>query len=394
MKKGFVITDTHLGLTTDELNRDDEIIGVLKYFFKFAVKKKADFIILCGDQFHTNTPSERLIALLISVLNIATKAGIPVYILDGNHETIAKHKRKTCLSFIKGLKKGGYPNLNLIDDVKTIKFSNKTYFTFLPHIAKAHIPKEYDSVQSYVDAKAERLVKKLCVMKHQHWVFSHLNVKDCIPGSEDSMLKKVDVVVPETLTKLYLDKPDTIIINGHIHTRQKKGNIEIVGSPIFVSFGEKEEKKYFLEIHVPEKLSEKKKLIWHESPCKKLVEYKCELNSLSDSKKFIRNFINKIKKENLDLKNSILKVRLELGEQAAGFNTESFRNKLLELCFFVKPIDVRRVLKRVKRNRKQTVNLNPTDAVKLWLKENKPKGANAIMDLALNYIEGSEDENS
>lgn len=394
MKKGFVISDTHLGLSTDELNRDEEIVGVLKYFFRFAVKKKADFIVLNGDQFHNNTPSERLIALFISVLNIANKAGITVYVLNGNHETIAKHKRRTCLSFINDLQKGGYPNLHLVDKMKTIRFSNNTYFTFLPHIAKSHIPSKYESVQNYFDSKAEKLVKKLSILKHQHWVFSHLNVKDCIPGSEDSMLKKVETVVPDSLTKLYLDKPDTVIINGHIHSKQSKENLHIIGSPVFVSFGEKESKKYFLEIHVPEKLSEKKNLIWHESPCKKLVEYKCSLEKLSDSQKFVKGFIKNLKKENDDLENTILKVKLELGEQAHGFDHDGFRQKLSKHCFFVRPIDVRRILKRVKRNKEQTVKLNPIDAVKVWLKENKPKNANAILDVAASYIEGSEDENS
>lgn len=388
MKRGIWTSDFHLGLTTDEIDRTDEIVSVLEYIFKHAVKVKADFVVLGGDIFDHNQPSEHLIGVFISVLNILSKAGIKVFVVVGNHDAIAKHKRRSCLSFIRKLAKHGYKNLKLVDDVKTVKMWDaevgNVYFSFLPFISGAHIDKKYKSAQQYVDMKMRSVRKKL-KQDDQWFIFSHLNVKNCVYGTEEFMLKKVETWVPEFLTEFKLGQTKPTIIQGHIHTRQQHENIHVVGSPIFTAFGEKEEKKFFLQMDIPEFMGEGPGgLEYIETPCLKFKEFDFHV---SDPKENVLTAKNGADFSGVD-KNTIVKVNLTMDESGIGYDVEGLRKSIAEMAHYVKPIHPKIIRDRVKRNKKQTVQLDPKSAVKVWLKSHKPKNPKRLFKLANEYIQG------
>lgn len=378
MKIGVWSSDFHLGLQTDEVDRTDEIVEVMLFIARHAIKVKADFVVLGGDIFDHNTPNEALIARFIEVLNILKN--IIVYVMVGNHDVIAKDKRRSCLSFIRKLKKGGYPNLRLMDDIKTIKWAKAevgdVYFTFLPFITKAHLKPAYKSVQQYIDVQAKMIQKKM--PEHtQHFVFSHLMPPDCVPGSEDNMLKKVDVMVPKVFLEWKLGKNRPIVINGHVHTRQEKDNLHVIGSPVFTGFGEKEKKKYFLQINIPEFMGEGPGgLKYIKTPCLKFKEFDMHIKSPQD--------VFLIPKFN---KNTIVKVNAVVEESGVGFDFAVVRKSLARGGAYVKPIKPIIIRKRVKRNKGQTVKLAPQDAIRMWLKAHKPKNKKKLFGMAKDYIE-------
>ncbi len=378
MKKGVWSSDFHIGLQTDDVDRADEIIRIMLFIAAHAIKIGADFVVLGGDIFDHNNPSEGLISRFIEVLN--KLKDIKVYVMVGNHDVIAKDKRRSCLSFIRKLKKGGYPNLRLVDEIKTIKMwkaeVGNVYFTFLPFIAKAHLKPAYKSVQQYVDVKAKAIQKKM-PEDAQHFVFSHLMPPDCVPGTEDEMLKKVDVMVPKAFTEFKLGWCRPTIINGHVHTRQDVGGINVIGSPIFTAFGEKEKSKYFLQIDIPEFMGEGSGgLKYIRTPCLKFKEFDMHIKTPQDA--------IKIPKFN---KNTIVKVNAVVEESGIGFDFDAVRKMLGRGGAYVKPIKPYIIHARVKRNKKQVVKLAPQSAVKVWLKTHKPKNKKKLFGLAKDYIE-------
>jgi len=276
-------SDFHIGLITSEISRVYEIIAVLMKVVKHAVKIKADCVVFGGDIFDNNNPSEYLISQFMKVLNVLQKHDILVFIMVGNHDAISKPGRVSCLSFLKEIQPG-YPNIVLIDKVKCIRIKKcelgNIYFTFLPHITKSEIPDKYKTVQQYLDKKANKIQKKLpedC----QHFVFSHLNVKGVIPGSEEYLLKKSEIFIPKIWEKEFNSKvrPAPYFIQAHIHTRQKPHKrFHIVGSPTFVDFGEKEKKKYYLELQIPMYLGEGDvQFNYKRSPCLNFKEVSMHL---------------------------------------------------------------------------------------------------------------------
>lgn len=384
MERLVWISDLHWGLSTDEIDRTDEITSVAIQAAKYAVKVKARWFVFGGDIFHNNQPTEELIACFLRVLNILTKAGIRVFVMDGNHDKHSKAHRKSALQFLERLAPR-YPNVKWIHDITTVRVFKGVvpcYFTFLPHIAKVHIPKEFKTPQDYVDAESDKIIAKMKFFG-QHYVFSHLNVRGAVPGTEADMLKKSEIFLPDHFhTKSYLDKPYPTTINGHIHSSQKTGHVTIVGSPIFVSFGEKEKEKYFCEVLIPDGEKECTQVKLHPTKCRPFIELNVDLTtSIYNEAKLLKE-IAKLPSS------AIVKANITLGENMVHkVDMEKIRAALASTVFHVKPIVPKIVRKRIKRNARQTVKLNPLDAVRTFVGVNKPKDADAIVELASNYIE-------
>ena len=388
MKNVVWISDTHLGLMTDEIDRTEEILGIMIRAAKYAVKVKADAFVIGGDVFNNNVPGEHLIALFIRVLNVLHKAGIQTFVMVGNHDAIAHAERRSCLSFLRKMKKG-YPKVELVDDIKTIKFCDAEvgdiWFTFLPHITKAMIGPKFSSVQQYVDIKCKEILRKV-PKDAQHFCFSHLNVPGAHPGSEDSMLKKVEVMIPQCFIGNKLGRNTPEIIQGHIHTRQTIENIRIIGSPMFANFGEKEKDKYFLHMTIPNWMGEGKgSYQLKHTGCRPFIEWDVEVRPDDPVLPFEKKRFELMAKELT--KDAVLKINVTCTEKDAGLPWEDYRKAFAKHCFYVKPIRPKILRERVKRNKKQVIKLSPKEAVRLWIDNNKVKKPERILAMAADYIE-------
>lgn len=391
MKKVVFFSDIHLGLVTNDINRTEEIVKVSLDAVKHAIKlKKAGddvTIVIGGDIFDHNNPSEYLIGQFIRILNLAVKYKIQTYVLYGNHDAVSDTKRKGCLDFVKKLK-GDYSLVTLIDDITCIKWFTADYgyvfLTFLPHISKARLKDtKFKTVQEYIDAKAEKVWGKVGQAYHQ-LIFSHLNVKGIIPGSEENLLKKSEIYLPDSFIEgnQGMGQIAPMIIQGHIHTRQKTDNVHVIGSPIFVDFGEKEKNKYFAVIELPDLIGTQWKVRYKRTDCLPFIELNFDYTDGNDPSKEL-----KTKKMMKQIKGAVVKVNIIYDENSPSVDWEQIRKELSKSAHYVKPILPKFVRARTVRNEKQSVNLLPGDAVKLWLKSNKPKGWKRKFKLAEKYIE-------
>ena len=82
------ISDVHLGCTRYQLPespRDfyDAWIDVLQ---KYAIAEKVDFVIMCGDFFHKRLVPPETMNYAVAGLNLLKDAGIPVVMIEGNHD--------------------------------------------------------------------------------------------------------------------------------------------------------------------------------------------------------------------------------------------------------------------------------------------------------------------
>lgn len=344
-----------------------------------AVKIRAHYFIFGGDVFDGD-PSDEALAIFLRWLNVLVDSGIIVWVMDGNHEKKSRGAA-SYLHFVKELKH--YANVFWIHDIKTVKIFKETYFTFFPHVNKAMLPEGFKVPQDYVEARADKIIRKFDFF-WQHFVFSHLNVRGVIPGTEEHMLKKSEVYLPDHFhTKNYLDKPFPTVINGHIHTAQKSGAwVNIIGSPIFVSFGEREDKKYFAVVDIPTKRGESSAVHLIPTPCRRFHEIHVDIKpgEVFDPDAQVMSAFQHVSKRDY--------VKIDVvAQEGFAFNWEAFRRKLMKQCHHVMPIKPRFVKRRVKRNAKQKLNLNPLNAVEVFVKANKPKNAKRVLRVARLFIE-------
>jgi DNA repair exonuclease SbcCD nuclease subunit len=402
MLKVVHVNDLHIGLVTDGIERTSEIIGIVRDAIKHAVKLQKQgnevIFVIGGDVFNNNNPSEKLIRDFIEgVLNPLKKFNITSFVIAGNHDTIADPDRLSCLGFIKSIGKG-YSNIKLIDDLSFEKIKTTDFgylnFIFLPHITRAHLEfgerkDDYNGTQDYIEEWAKDTKKELG-KGSINYVFSHLNVHGAHGGSEENLLKKSEAFIPEAF--MYSDNQGFTrpqIIQSHIHSRQTTENINIVGSQIYCGFGEAETEKYFLELSIPTNMGEEESFKYIKTKC---VQFKqLELN-LTDKNwdgvtltgvEEVKEFLSKLnKKEKI-----VIKFDLTINSKECSVNWEEERIKLAWGSMWnIKPIVPRFVNQKVFRSIDQKLGLDPKEAVKTFLKNNKPDRAKNKWKLAQRYL--------
>ena len=104
--------DIHLGKTyrnsTGEAERYEDFFRCLSGIVKSALGDKVDFVLICGDLFHTGQILPKTFAKTIETLQPLKEAGILCIAIEGNHDWI--HRRNN-ISWMEALSEMGYIRL-------------------------------------------------------------------------------------------------------------------------------------------------------------------------------------------------------------------------------------------------------------------------------------------
>ena len=392
--KVVVVNDIHLGLVTSEIDRTEEIMLILREIAKHAIalseQDKNVVVVVNGDIFEDNKPSEKLISAFISFINYFFGMDIQVYVVVGNHDAINDPENLSCLGF-KKLKKG-YSYVKLIEDIKTLNFATfdngKLYLTFLPHISKAHLELaggKYKTTQEYINKKCMKVME---VVKpgDQHIIFSHLNVEGLVPGSEENLLKKSRVFLPDFLIMDEEPKDGRVkptIIQAHIHKHQTMKNIYVTGSQLYTDSTDTDTDKFYCVIDVSEKISKKDSIKFFKvKNCRRFYDIDMDLmDGQTDPMQAVKALLKDIKP------NSIVKFSPVVSDMVSSFDWESFRETIAKKTdSYVKPINPKVVIKRVVRNESQKMGLKPERALKVWFRAYKHDRRKIRYKLAKEYI--------
>jgi len=396
-------SDLHFELKTDEVDRNPEILRITLDVVDKAVEFKKEnhqvILVLGGDIFNNNSPSEKTISSFFTVLNKIKQNELDTYIIVGNHESVADPVRLSCLSFIKKAKVG-YPTIKLIDDIASLKITTNDcgdlHFTFLPHITKAVLESnhrkmrflEITDTQTYIETKCRAIVKRIGI--GQHYVFSHLNVRGAHPGSEENLLRKSEAYLPKCFVTEIEGVNLPTIIQGHLHTRAKIGNINIIGNPLYCGFGETSE-KYYAVIHINGQISKPDTIEYIKSKCVPFLQL--DINLIEATKDFFE--IDEVKQfweiaTQFSDDTPMVKFNITTNPENNSYDWEAIRGKWSRLLKCnVKPIIPRVISKKIVRSENQKINLDPKDSVKIYLKanlKNDNERANRIYEKTLKYL--------
>lgn len=83
--------DTHLGFQKSKPLQDLEE-RIFEDAMDRCIQNDVDFILMCGDMFHTNIPDLRVQLMAIRVLRRVYEAGIPVYAVHGSHDSAPNNR--------------------------------------------------------------------------------------------------------------------------------------------------------------------------------------------------------------------------------------------------------------------------------------------------------------
>lgn len=387
-------SDFHLGLKTDEIDRNDEILDIIEDMIDHGIKvheeeKEEVVFIFGGDIFNNNNPNEKLITLFIYILNRLRETGFKTFIMVGNHDEVSDPDRVSCLNFV-GELGTAYPNITLVDDIKCIKMDTydvgPLYFTFLPHISKALIQRNVNNgklrraipTQTYIEKKSEA-VMKMVGQGSQHIVFSHLNVSGAHGGSEENLLRKSTVYLPKVMLSPPIGFIEPEIVQAHIHSKDEIGNIRIIGSQFYCGFGEREDEKYFLDLKINTELSGGPN-VYNYIPTNCLQFKQLEVSMLEDNTPFMErddvlDFLDTVDE------NTVVKLDITTNVENALTDWKGVMERIKKEYkpFHIKPIIPRTVMVRKIRSKKQKLGMAPKDSVQIYLKRNIRNDKNRLV---------------
>lgn len=392
MDRLIFISDLHIGLETDDVDRFPEIRSIFKKVVKtikgFNSKGDKTTLVIGGDIFDRNTPSEIMIANFIGLLNLFKKMSTPIYIMSGNHDSISEYGRYSCLSFVKRIAKN-YPNIHLIDKIKNVKLCDSdkgpVYMLFLPHINMAHIERtNFKNVNSYIRKKVLKAYDKMG--KEANIIaLSHLEVTGA--KSNDMEIVSSGPHIPSCLTsEIPLGYSVPLIISGHYHTPQVVDNVHIVGAPIhtrFTDINADDGDRFFAVINIEDTKPDLFSIEYIVSNTSRF--YSVDLNLLSDNSKLDKMFKHL---KNLT-KKDFLKINPTLKDSEVGlYNWHDIKLKIeKKYGCTVKDIVPNIVRTRIVRNKNQQIGLDPIEAVRVFIESMNPSRKKEKLALAEKYLD-------
>ena len=81
------LSDLHIGKRVHEFSMIEDQKYILKQIGDIVERVKADGVLIAGDVYDKTVPSAEAVQVFDSFLTRLSRAGIPVYMISGNHDS-------------------------------------------------------------------------------------------------------------------------------------------------------------------------------------------------------------------------------------------------------------------------------------------------------------------
>ena len=249
-------TDPETGLSTrlsDFLAAYDEVV-------EYALANDVDLVLFCGDAYKSRDPSQTHQREFAKRVARLAAAGLPVFLLVGNHDTPHVLGRATALEIFQTL---DVSNVHIGDTLRTHRIATRdgpVQIVAVPWVRRSAFLSQDDTRGLTPDQVNEAIQERLARAIRQQAesldesvpaIFAgHLTVSDATTGSERTMMPGRDYVLVRS--SVALPQFDYVAL-GHIHKHQILGNNPLVvysGSLQRVDFGEEKDPKGFCVVDI------------------------------------------------------------------------------------------------------------------------------------------------
>jgi DNA repair exonuclease SbcCD nuclease subunit len=226
MSKILLWSDIHIHAHKKSTDRLHDCLKVLEWVFQTAVSRNITNIIFAGDLFQDRQKIDVMTyALTFKVFSKYCNNNFKIYLLLGNHDLW--YYDKWDISSVQPF--SALPGITLIDKDCSIDINGEK-IDFLPYL---HDP--VDSLSKLKFNKNKILVGHLAC--HGAKLNTLYNTYSDVVIEHDAEMVKIDV-------NLFLDWEQVFL--GHYHNQQRLGNVEYIGSPLQLTFGEAFQHKHII----------------------------------------------------------------------------------------------------------------------------------------------------
>ena len=244
-------TDPQTGLSTRLL----DFLGSLDELVEYALGQEVDLVLLAGDAYKGRDPSQTHQRELATRLARLTSAGVPVFLLVGNHDRPHAVGRATAIEIFHTLQ---VPGLSVADQLQTYTVSTRNgplQIVALPWPRRSGLLSRDESRGMTIDQVREEIEGRLTRYIQTQMealdpsipavMAGHVTINGATTGTERSMMLGQDhVLYPSAVHRPELD----YVALGHIHKHQVlRDNPMVVysGSLQRIDFSEEEDSKGF-----------------------------------------------------------------------------------------------------------------------------------------------------
>lgn len=227
MSRVLLFSDLHLHAHKKSSDRLQDCINVLKWVFDTAISRGVEDVLFLGDLFHDRSRIEvRTLHRVIEVFSEYFRSPkFRLRLLIGNHDMWSRER----WDYYSPSVVGTFPNVEIIDSPRTLEFAG-AHWDFLPYTEHP-----IEDLESLAESPSKILL-------------SHLSVDGAILnsyGSTSDVVIEHDGDMVKVGPKYF--SPWKKVFLGHYHTPHRLGdNIEYVGSPLQLSFGEAGQSKHLI----------------------------------------------------------------------------------------------------------------------------------------------------
>jgi exonuclease SbcD len=403
--------DLHLGVenygridpATGLSTRLNDFLAAFDQLVDYALDNKADLVLFCGDAYKTREPTQTQQREFARRINRLSTAGIPVFLLIGNHDMPNAAGRATATEIFDTLKVhnvyvSGHPDVYNIPTA-----SGAIQVVSLPWLRRSTLLSREDARNLGIDeinrkmeqtltdiifGLAEKLDPALPAV-----LAAHVWVTGAKVGSESSMSIGHEHTL--LLSNLALPAFDYVAL-GHIHRQQVLSEdppVVYSGSLERVDFGEEKDEKGFYVVDIePDAATGKKKVSFRFHPVKtrRFLTINVDLKSGDiDPTSSILRAINE-KKQEAD--NAVVRLNVTMPSELEGqLRDGDLRESLKDTHYFMISRDVQRET-RLRLGNRTAEEIVPLEALKAYLdnQEVSPERQKVLLEYGKKLIEGDD----
>lgn len=274
--------DIHIGVEnyskidpeTGLSSRLGDFLQTFDYLVEYAINSKIDLVLFCGDAYKSRDPSQTHQREFAKRVVNLSEAGIPSFLLIGNHDTPNTLGRATSLEIYRTL---GISKVTIGDSPKTYTvdtLDGPIQIIAIPWVRRSQFLSRDQSRKLTPDQINENIQESLTRIIQNHVrsldptipsiLASHVTVSQSTTSSEQSMMLGRDhVLLKSAITFPQVD----YVALGHIHKHQILGtdpHIVYSGSLQRIDFGEENDDKGFCVIELDTNLNPGERLVQFE----------------------------------------------------------------------------------------------------------------------------------
>lgn len=392
----------HIDAATGLSTRQSDILASLDRLVDYAISNQVDLVLFSGDAYKSREPSQTQQREFAKRINRISGAGIPIFLLIGNHDLPNAVGRATSTEIfdtlaIKNVYVSNKPDIYQIPtrhgviQIVSLPWLRRSVLLSKEETKNLNFEqlnqRMQDSLTNIVNTLAAKLIPGLPAILSAHiWVV----------GAKNGTEKMMTIGQEHTLLLSNIANPafDYVAL-GHIHKRQvmQTENPPVVysGSIEKLDFGDEEDEKGFYIIDIETDAAGNKCTSYEFVPTngRRFLTINVPLTMENTDPTTV--ILNAIAAQQEKVKDAIVRLELSLPAEIEGYLKDSeIKNALKESYFNTIARDIKRE-SRPRLGAFTVSDVTPVDALKIYLEQKKssPEHLKELMEYGQKLIEDS-----